>query len=417
MGVKVQFWRDAWWVIIHHRGRRKTKCIGSDRETAERVARALREKLARGELNLEPAAGNQTLQTYAKAWLETVKGTLKASTLAFYEANLDNYILPMLGPRPVASLRRSDCRELVTRCREKGKKNEKKGLKVATVRGIVRTLSTVLTQAVDDELLSANPALRLGKYLRAADTLESAVDPFTRAEASHVVAMAGSQFPEWFPWVLCGFRTGMRAGELLALQWSDFNWRGGFVQVQRNLVRGQLTTPKNHQTRRVDLSRQLQVALRLWRRQQRVAWLKAGKPRPEWVFSSVSGTALDESNVRKAFNRILDAAELDRRGPHQMRHTFASLLLQEGTPITYVSRQLGHKDPSITLRIYAHWLPDVTRVKLVDALDDASPDVTQTSPSGSSVDDQNALSVLKSVVSREGIEPSTRRLRVCCSAN
>jgi integrase len=76
--------------------------------------------------------------------------------------------------------------------------------------------------------------------------------------------------------------------------------------------------------------------------------------------------------VRKAFNRILDAAELDRRGAHQMRHTFASLLLQRGAPITYVSRQLGHKDASITLRVYAHWLPDATNEKLVDALDDAA---------------------------------------------
>ena len=75
------------------------------------------------------------------------------------------------------------------------------------------------------------------------------------------------------------------------------------------------------------------------------------------MFASVTGTALDEANVRKAFNRILDAAELDRRGPHQMRHT-APLLLQDGAPITYVSRQLGHKDASITLRVYAHWLPN-----------------------------------------------------------
>lgn len=98
------------------------------------------------------------------------------------------------------------------------------------------------------------------------------------------------------------------------------------------------------------------------------------------MFASVTGTALDESNVRKAFNRILEAAELDRRGPHQMRHTFASSLLQDGVPITYVSRQLEHKDPSITLRVYAHWLPDASTVKLVDVLDDASLRVTQASP-------------------------------------
>jgi len=59
---------------------------------------------------------------------------------------------------------------------------------------------------------------------------------------------------------------------------------------------------------------------------------------------------LDESNVRKAFNRILDGAGVHRRGPHQMRLTFASLLPQEGAPITYVS-QLGHRDASITLRV------------------------------------------------------------------
>ena len=63
-----------------------------------------------------------------------------------------------------------------------------------------------------------------------------------------------------------------------------------------------------------------------------------------------------------------------------MRHRFASLLLQDGAPITYVSQQLGHKDASITLRVYAHWLPDLATHTFVNALDDAAPDVTQASP-------------------------------------
>jgi integrase len=117
---------------------------------------------------------------------------------------------------------RGDCRDLVTACRAKG-------LKVTTVRGITRTLSTLLTQAVEDELLEANPALRLGRYLRAADDPEPNIDPFTREEAAHLVQVAREQFSEWHPWVLCGLRTGMRAGELLALQWADLNWRGSFI--------------------------------------------------------------------------------------------------------------------------------------------------------------------------------------------
>ena len=133
---------------------------------------------------------------------------------------------------------------------------------------------------------------------------------------------------------------------------------------------------------------------------------------PEWVFPSVTGSALDESNVRKALNRLLDAAGLDRRGPHQMPHTFASLLLQEGAPITYVSRQLGHRDASITLRVYAHWIPDVSAMKAVDLLDDTQPSATQPQPTTRSAEWENALSVGGSVVSRVGIEPTTRRLRV-----
>ena len=65
-----------------------------------------------------------------------------------------------------------------------------KGLKVSTVRGIVRTLSTILSQAVDDELLPANPAMRMGKYLRQADDPEPTIDPFTKDEAAHVIAVA-----------------------------------------------------------------------------------------------------------------------------------------------------------------------------------------------------------------------------------
>jgi|KBSMisStandDraft_5_1062788.scaffolds.fasta_scaffold494961_1 integrase len=101
VGVKIKFWKRGWWVFVHHEGRRKTKRVG-DRETATRVAQAIREKLARGELNLGTASDSQTSQTlraYANTWLATVQHTLKASTLDFYEANLKRHVLPTLGER------------------------------------------------------------------------------------------------------------------------------------------------------------------------------------------------------------------------------------------------------------------------------------------------------------------------------
>ncbi len=409
MGVTVKFRKGAWWIFINHRGHRKAKRIG-DRDTARRVGQAIRERLALGDLNLELADDGSRLQPYAERWLKNAAVSLKASTVAFYRGNLTLHVFPALGTRLVSSIRRADCRQVIADCRAKG-------LALPTVRGIARTLSVVLAAAVEDEILPANPALRLGKYLRRGDEPEAEPDPFTREEAEHLVATAAEYFPEWHPWVITGLRTGLRAGELLGLQWSDADWRGRFVQITRSIVRGKVTTPKNYQRRRVDLSPQLRAELRRWRAQQSAAWLARGRSRSAWVFPSSTGTPLDESKARKVFNQILDKAELHRRGPHQMRHTFASLLLQAGVPITYVSQQLGHRDASIRLRVYAHWLPDATADRGVDRLDDGATGRNLYATEARVAGERIPPKWLKKMVSRRGLEPQTCRLRVCCSAS
>src|SRR6266571_971884 len=103
MGVKIRFWKGAWWVFVNAAGRRKAKRIG-DRETALPVAKAIREKLVRGDLNLARAADGPTVRAYSVAWLSTATGTLKASTVRFYEGALEQHILPALGVRPVTSI-------------------------------------------------------------------------------------------------------------------------------------------------------------------------------------------------------------------------------------------------------------------------------------------------------------------------
>jgi integrase len=154
------------------------------------------------------------------------------------------------------------------------------------------------------------------------------------------------------------------------------------VSVQRNIVRGVQTSPKSHQRRRVDLSPQLTTALVQWRRVQRTRWLKKGKTMPSGVFPSLERTALEERNVRHVFTRMLEKAELRQIRIHDLRHSYATHLLQAGAPITDVSRQLGHADASITLRVYARCLPDSTQ-RDVDRLDDevaAHPSASQAHP-------------------------------------
>ena len=87
---------------------------------------------------------------------------------------------------------------------------------------------------------------------------------------------------------------------------ADIDWHGGFILVQRNLVRGVLTSPKSHQRRRVDMSAQLAGDAPRAASPPARPLLEEGRRAPEWVFPSLEGTALEERNVRHVFTRILE---------------------------------------------------------------------------------------------------------------
>jgi len=86
------------------------------------------------------------------------------------------------------------------------------------------------------------------------------------------------------------------------------------------------------------------------------------------VFLNRKGALINEDWPRRVFAKVLTRAGLSWHIPYDLRHTFATLHLAKGHPITYVSAQLGHSDPSTTLRWYAHWLP-ISDKRFADALD------------------------------------------------
>jgi integrase len=195
MAVKVRERKGAWWVVIDHRGRRKSKRVGVGKE-GKRAALAAAEKvqarLALGDTGLlDEGTTNQpvTFERYALRWLETHAGqACKFSTARIYGTNLKLHVFPILGGKPVAALCRTDCRTLITACREKG-------LSPKTLENISHTVSSVLTQAVEDELLPANPALRLGRYYRNGDHPKAEIHPLTRKEVTLFLETARQHAP------------------------------------------------------------------------------------------------------------------------------------------------------------------------------------------------------------------------------
>lgn len=361
MGVKVRFRRGSWWVYIDHQGRRRAKHVG-DRQTAHEVARRIRKALAERSFELPLADSSPTVADYAAAWLKTGESTWKASTHRFYRFNVNLHIVPTLGQSKVASLRRRDCKSFVAACRAKG-------LKRASVTGVNRTLSALLSQAVEDELLPANPAFRMGRHLRGGDDLPFEVEPLTRDEAQRLLTTAAEKFPAYYPLLLCALRTGLRLGEILALEWPQVNLRDRYLDVRRSRVGGKMSTPKNKQRRRVDMSQQLTETLRRLRVSRRKAALKAGRPMAPTVFLSPEGQPLDGDNFRtRVFYRLLEQAEVRRVRVHDVRHTFASHLIQNGESLAYVQQQLGHSSIQVTVDVYGHLVPGANRAA-VDRLD------------------------------------------------
>jgi integrase len=368
VSVKVRAFRGGWWMFVNHRGARTSRKFTSEK-AARKTAADVEEALTRGDYQL-PVKSKQTFKQYADAWLPTAG--IKASTRRFYGDNLTRYIYPVLGSVQVGHLKREHTKRLLVEL-------QKKKLAAKTITGIVRTFSTVCSEAVEDGRLVVNPALRPGRLRRLMTdpnaVKASAIDPYTREEAAALVETAKAKSPAWHTFVLTALRTGLRLGELRALEWGDIDWRGRFLQVARNFVEGRTTTPKSGLVRRVDVSTELHMALRLHRVQQRRTWLQAKKKpkaRPRLVFPSSRWTVLDDANIRTAMRDLAEAAGVrERPRPvHVFRHTFCSLLVQQGESLVYVKEQAGHSSIQVTADIYARFMPGSNRTA-VDRLDKA----------------------------------------------
>ncbi len=361
MGVKVKFHKGAWWVFINHHGRRRAKMIG-DKETAHTVARRIRERLTLGDLSLLTSEPAESFETYAARWLTAGESARKASTHRFYAFNLTLHIKPTLGARPISAITRADCRELLAACRQKG-------LKRASLLGVQRTLSAVLSQAVEDQILAANPAFRMGKHMRMGDEPKPEIQPLTHVEAFDFLVAVTERMPEQY-----------RVLPVRAPDWDAPRRAAGAAvgrcRFRRPVPRGppqpRIRPAHDHEEHEPPARRYVAEAGGRAEgppTRGQTASLKAGRKLPSWVFTTPEGGHLDGDNVRnRVFYRLLESASLRQIRFHDLRHTFASLLIQNGEPLTYVKEQMGHSSIQVTVEVYGHLVPSANRAA-VDRLD------------------------------------------------
>ncbi len=387
MGVTVRQKRTGrgapWHVFVNQNGKIVSRRVGTKRE-ADTVAAELRRRLTAGEMGLggsDPAAGTEAPEFSAYAWgfIERyAKVACKLNTWKSYETILRLHVEPGWRGRRLDEITRADVKRLLLT-------KQQEGLAPGTVQNIKAFVSGLFTHAYEDEILDRNPALRLGRFIQKDDRRKD-IRPLTRDQASAVLAAAQEAFSEDYPLLLCAFRTGMRMGELLGLAWADVDFEANAIEVRRSYSHGHFDTPKSHKGRRVDMSDQLASALQVHREAllarcggrlptTTVPGRRKAETAIQLVFPSQTGGPRDGDNLRRrVFYRLLEIADVPRFRFHDIRHTFASHLLQQGESLHYVKEQLGHASIQTTVDVYGHLVPGSNR-NAVNRLDDAAAPV------------------------------------------
>jgi integrase len=381
MGVKVRERNGAWWLFIDHKGKRKAKRVGTGpegRKAAKLAAEKIQAKLALGDGGLlEPERSVPSFEEAAERWLTTHSqmGQIRPSTQADYARTLRLYALPKFGTRSVTTITREDVRGLVVDLLGQGKSR-------SLARNLLAPIRQTFNQLIDDGVVSANPASRMGRYLKAKIDPRSRIDPLLVDEERSLLETARHDFPRAYPLFLCALRTGMRLGELFGLQWGDIDFQSHFIEVRRTVKDGgKVFPPKNGKIRRVDLSDQLATTLRALLVERKAEKLRKGwTDLPEWVFCSEAGTSLHKSDFqRRVFHKLLAKAGMRRVRFHDLRHTFASRLLQNSESLVYVKDQMGHHSIQVTVDIYGHLVPGANRAA-VNRLDEGITAATIRNP-------------------------------------
>ena len=294
---------------------------------------------------------NYTVSEWLEVWLEDwARMSLRPSTYQTYKGFMNNHIGPRIGKTPLEKLTSLEIQRLYKELLENGRVQSKesrskpKGLAPKTVRNLHQMFSSALDIAAAQRLIRSNPAKgcslpRVERQEMQTLTPDQLAAFFQEAKRSGVYEL-----------YYLDLATGLRRGELLGLKWTDIDLRRKTMRIQRSIARqngsvGEVPLKTKNAYRTLPLS---EDAVEVLKEQKK----KAGDS--PYVFPSPAGGPMSPDSVLHRLQRVLKRAGLPRIRFHDLRHTFATLALQNGVDVKTVSGMLGHYSAGFTLDTYAH---------------------------------------------------------------
>ena len=296
-------------------------------------------------------AGKYTVGEWMEVWFQDyAKIKVRPSSHQTYQGYIHNHIRPNIGDIPLEKLTSLDLQKLYKKLLAQGRvdrleaKGQPKGLSAKTVRNIHQILSSALKLAQEQRLILTNPAE--GCALPRVEHQEMKTLTTVQLASFFREARESGVFELYY----LELATGLRRGELLGLKWEDIDLDRGDLRVRRQVsringevVEAPLKTKNAYRT--LPLAEDTVSVLKEQRR-------KVGNS--PWVFPSPNGGPISPDSVLHMLHRVLKRAGLPKVRFHDLRHTFATLALQNGVDVKTVSGMLGHFSAGFTLDTYAH---------------------------------------------------------------
>lgn len=290
-------------------------------------------------------------------WLTNyVIPSTKAKTSTRYAEIVHQHLIPKLGEYELNTLTPLIVQRYITELMQSGNLKTGKGLAANSVNAIITVIQGSLATA---HLLGLTDSYEMDK-LKRPKSQEKPVECFTPAEQKLLEQAVMSDKRMKMRGIVICLYTGLRIGELLALEWSDIDFAKAELTVSRTCHDGKnksgiycriTDTPKTSHSRRViPLPKQLLPILREMKKQSDSPYVIGGK----------SGE-LSVRSYQRSFELLQKNLGIPRRGFHSLRHTFATRAIECGMDIKSLSEILGHKNPMITLNRYVHSLMEHKR--------------------------------------------------------
>ena len=341
-------WEGRIVVGYHDNGNPKTKSVTAKTQgECKEKLQALKEQCGRTTDRLKP---DMPLGDWLDFWYQNFsKPKIRLTTQMSYEGRIYTHIIPEIGKIPLNKLTQNDLQQFYARLKKGGRKRltDKygEGLSDRMVRSCHTTCRTALEKAVAERLITTNPAL--GCRLPPKKSKEMQV--LTQAEIIRFLTQAKAE--GYYEMFLLELTTGMRRGEILGLKWRDLNLQSGELHISRQVVRTgksvEVSVPKTKSSIRTILLPPDMVEL--------LAELKK-QIKGEWMFPSPVklGEPRNPTAVYRRFQLILERSHCKKIRFHDLRHTFATMALENGMDIKTLSAMIGHISSETTLNIYSH---------------------------------------------------------------